>query len=148
MNLPKKFEEYIRIGIVRKVSPDMSRANFLIKETNTTLEGLKEIVEKIGINQRNANSIIKDCYDIIIELVRAKMLKEGYNASGLGAHEAEVAFLSKIGFNDNNVAFVNEIRYFRNSVTYYGKILSEDYAKKVFVFMNKITPKLYKILEK
>lgn len=82
----------------------------------------------------------------MLELVRAKMLTEGYNASGPGAHEAEVSFLSKMGSNDNDVAFINEIRYFRNSVTYYGKILSKEYAEKVFTFMNTLLPRLYRLL--
>ena len=104
-------------------------------------------MEKIAIHDKNANSIIKDCHDIILELVRAKMLIEGYNASGSFAHEAEVSFLSEIGFNENDVAIMNELRYFRNSVTYYGKILNADYAEKVYKFMNKILPKLYSLVK-
>lgn len=146
MKLPKKFQEYIKIGIVRKISPDKSRAKFLISESGNSLEGLKERVEKIGINNKNANSIIKDCYDIIMELIRAKLLLEGYTSSGQYSHEAEVSYLMELDFSDNEVAFLNELRYFRNSVTYYGKILDKLYAEKVFDFMNKILPRLYKLL--
>ena len=143
MKLPKKFEEYIKTGVVKKVSPDISRAKFLIQETGTTLEGLKERVDKIGINEKNANSIVKDCYDIILELIRAKLLLDGYNSSGQHSHEAEVSYLQNLKFSDNEVAFLNELRYFRNSVTYYGKILDKFYAEKVFHFMNKIIARLY-----
>jgi hypothetical protein len=52
-----------------------------------------------------------------MELIRARLLLDGHNSSGLFAHEADVSFL-------------NDIRYFRNSVTYYGKILDTEYAKK------------------
>ena len=64
MSLPKEFENYLQRGIVRKSTPDNPRAQFLIKESETSLEGLKERIKIIGINDKNANSIIKDCYDV------------------------------------------------------------------------------------
>jgi len=142
MKLPENFEEYIKKGIIRKISPDKSRAEFLIEESKNSLEGLNERVEKLGINDKNANSIIKDCYDILLELIRAEMLKRGFNSSGLFAHEAEISFLRELNFPDNEISFLNELRYFRNSITYYGKILDKIYAEKVFKFMKKILPKL------
>lgn len=148
MNLPKQFEEYVKKGVARTCSPNKSRAEFLINESNNSFEGLTERVEKIGINDKNANSIIKDCYDIIMELVRARLLLDGYTSSGQSAHEAEVSYLKKVGFSDNEVSFLNELRYYRNSVTYYGKILNKDYAAKVFNFLNAILPKLKKLVEK
>lgn len=148
MRLPRKFEEYLNEGIITKISADKSRAMFLIEESSNTLEGLNERAEIIGINNKNANSIIKDCYDIIMELVRAKLLLTGYNSLGQYAHEAEVAYLMELGFSDNDVAFLNELRYYRNSVTYYGKILDKNYAEKVFDFMKKILPKLQMLVKK
>ena len=144
MNLPKEFEEYITKGVVKKGSIDKSRAEFLIKESQTSLEGLKELVEKIGINDRNSNLIIKDSYDILMELVRAKMLLLGYSASGQFAHEAEVSFFKKLNFTINEVLFLNELRYHRNSITYYGKILNREYAQKVVNFLEKIYSQLKK----
>ncbi|MEK6892728.1 MAG: hypothetical protein AABX07_00840 [Nanoarchaeota archaeon] len=142
MNLPKEFEYYLQRGIVRKSIPDKPRAEFLIKESETSFEGLKERVQIIGINDKNANSIIKDCYDVIMELIRAKLLLEGYSFSGNYAHEAEISYLRKLEFLDSEISFLNELRYFRNSVTYYGKILDKEYAEKVYVFLNKIIVKL------
>lgn len=148
MRLPRRFYEYVEARVVKKISPDKPRARFLITESNNSLEGLKERVQKIGINDKNANSIIKDCYDIIMELIRAKLLLEGYVSSGQYAHEAEVSYLRELKFLDNEVAFLNELRYFRNSVTYYGKILDRLYAEKVFEFMTKILPKLFGLFKK
>ncbi len=146
MKLPKPFGEYLDKGIIRKILPDKSRARFLIEEANNSFQGLKERIEKIGINDKNSNSIIKDCYDIIMELIRAKLLIEGYKSSGLFAHEAEVSYLRELKFSNNEVSFLNEMRYFRNSVTYYGKILNKEYAEKVFKFMENLLPRLYQIL--
>lgn len=147
MTLPKPFEEYVNKRIVRRISPDKPRANFLINESDLSFEGLKERVEKIGINSKNANSIIKDSYDIIMEIVRARLLLDGYSSSGEHAHEAEVFYLKKLGFSDNEVSFLNELRYFRNSVTYYGKILDKEYAEKVVKFLMDNHDKIRKIIK-
>lgn len=144
MKLPKEFEYYLQKGIIRKLTPDIPRAEFLLKESRVSLEGLKERVQIIGINDKNANSIIKDCYDIIMEIIRAKLLLKGYSSSGSYAHESEISYLKNIGFPENEISFLNELRYFRNSVTYYGKILDKEYADKVFTFLNKIIDKLRK----
>jgi len=147
MNLPKEFGYYVTSGIVRKCSADRQRAEFLLNESALSFEGLRERIEKMGIDEKNANSIIKDCYDILMEMMRAKLLIDGYNASGLYAHEAEVSYMQEMGFSDGEVSFLNELRYFRNSVTYYGKILDEEYAKKVLEFLNKIYPKLKRMVK-
>lgn len=145
MKLPKEFEYYISKGMIRKSTPDKARAGFLLKESDVSFEGLKERVKIIGINDKNANSIIKDCYDILMEIIRAKLLLVGYSSSGSYSHEAEISYLKKLGFPDNEVSFLNELRYFRNSVTYYGKILDKEYAEKVFDFLNRIIKKLKKV---
>lgn len=143
MKLPKEFDYYVKKKIIRKSNPDKPRAEFLLKESKVSLGGLKERIKIIGINEKNANSIIKDCYDIIMETIRARLLLAGYVSSGGYAHEAEISYLKKLGFPDNEVSFLNELRHFRNSITYYGKVLDKNYAKMVFDFLNKIYPKLF-----
>ena len=101
-----------------------------------------ESVEKLGISDKNANLTIKNAYDIVMELVRSKMLLSGLNPIGLGAHEAEVAYLRDLGFSASDVEFANQLRYFRNGITYYGKSFDADYAKKVVEFLKKMYPKL------
>ncbi len=142
----KEFEYYLSNEIIRKVSQDKPRAEFLLKESETSLIGLKERVKIMKINEFNANSIVKDCYDIIMEIIRAKMLLEGYSASGSHSHEGEVSYLKNKNITDNEIIFINELRYFRNSVNYYGKILDKEYAKKVFDFTEKVVPKLKNIV--
>jgi len=147
MKLPKEFEYYVQRRIIRKQAPDKPRAEFLIKESEKSLQGLKNRVKVMEIDEFNANSIIKDCYDIIMELIRAKLLLEGYSASGSFAHEGEISYLKKLGFPNNEISFLNELRYFRNSITYYGKILDKEYAEKVYAFLNKAIVRLKEITE-
>ncbi len=138
----KNFEEFIKKGVVKKQSPDKSRAEFLINEAKNSLEVLNEKVEKIGISDKTANSVIKDCHDILMEIVRSKMFLRGYNASGFKAHEAEVSFLRVLGFDEKDVQFADQIRFFRNGMLYYGTMLDKEYAEKVFVFLKKNIKKL------
>ena len=146
MKTAKTFKMYVKEGTIRKVSVNSPKARFLLGEAQNSLEGLKERVELIGINNKNANSIIKDCYDILMELIRAHLLINGYNSSGYFAHEAEVSYLEELGFSVAEISFLNDVRYFRNSATYYGKILDSDYAEKVYSFLNRIYPKLKKLI--
>lgn len=142
----KPFSEFLRLRIVKKQSPDKSRAGFLIEESERSLEGLNEIIEKIGINKNNVNSIIKDCHDIIMEIIRAKMLLDGYSASGAGAHEAEVSYMRILGFSERDVQFADQLRYFRNGILYYGTNLDGKYAKEVLGFLRRIHPELKEII--
>ena len=83
-----------------------------------------------------------------MELTRAKMLLEGYNASGYGAHEAEVSYLRVLEFSENDVQFADQMRFFRNGMLYYGTILDKEYAEKVLEFTNKTYHKLKELLKK
>lgn len=142
----RKFEEFIKENIVKKQKIDKPRAEFLIKEAEKSYHGLLEMVEKVKVNEDNANMFIKSCYDILMEMIRAKMLLEEYNASGFGAHEAEVSYMRILGFDEKDVQFADQIRYFRNGITYYGTQLDKVYAEKVLEFTKKIYPKLKKLV--
>lgn len=140
----KPFEYFLKEGIAKKRSPDRERARSLIEESEGAYKFLLEITTKIGISDSNSNYIVKNAYDIIMELIRAKMLASGYSASGSHAHEAEVSYLRELGFPEPEVQFTNTLRYFRNGITYYGTRLDRNYAKMVIDFLEKILPKLKK----
>ncbi len=142
MNPLKTFEEFLKEGIVKIQQPDFIRAKFLVKESEEQLSFVKEIAQKIGISNKNSNSIIKLSYDIVMEIIRAKMLINGYNALGSYAHEAEVSYLRKLNFPEPEVQFLNNLRYSRNGIAYYGKVFDAEYAKKVIRFLDSIYSKL------
>ena len=133
----RDFEEFIKKGIIKKQSPDKSRAEFLFKEAENNYSFLLQLLEKFEITDENANSIIKSCYDILMEIIRAKMLLDGYNASGFDAHKAKIAYLRVLGFEENDVKFADKIRYYRNGMIYYGKAFDKEYAEKVLDFLDK-----------
>ncbi len=143
----KDFDEFLKSNIIRKRAPDIPRARSLIREAQKRREFLTEIFDKISISDKNANYFIENSYDILIELIRAKFISDGFYASGEGAHEAEVAYMSCMGFPENDVRFMNDLRYFRNGIKYYGKNFDKNYAEKIIEFLNKIYPQLTKKVE-
>ena len=147
MNPVKNFSEYVEEGVVKKQYPDLSRSKFLVKESEKSYSFILKIIKSIGINDDNANSIIKLSYDTVMELIRAEMLTHGYNAIGLGAHQTEVAYMREIGFSENDVQFADRLRYFRNAMMYYGKMLDKEYAEKVLEFTHKAYPKIKSLLK-
>lgn len=147
MKLLRFFGDFIKEGIVKKVSKNSERAKSLILESERKMLSLKEHLEKIGVKNENANDYIEYCYDLLMRLVRAKMLVDGYNASGFGAHEAEVSYLRNLGFKEQEVQFADQMRFFRNGMLYYGTILDREYAEKVIEFTKKNYLKLKEILK-
>ena len=135
----KDFHWFIEKEIVKKQSPDKFRAEFLIKESEKNYSFLLQLLGKFEITNDNANSIIKICHDTLMELIRAKMLLDGYNASGFEAHKAEIAYLNILGFEEKDVKFADQMRYYRNGMVYYGTILDKEYAEKVLNFTKKVT---------
>ena len=134
MKAIRDFEEFIRSGIVKKQKPDKSRAEFLVKEAERNYAYLLELIRKIGINNDNANRYIKNCHSILMDLIRAKMFLEGYNASGYEAHKAEVSYMRNLGFNEKAIQFADQIRFFRKGILYYGTRLDKEYVEKVISF--------------
>lgn len=88
----------------------------------------------------NANFIVDYCYDVIMELIRAKMLIDGYNPGN--SHGAEVSYMEIIGFLEPEIRFIDDVRYYRNGIKYYGTIIDMEYAEKVREFMEKAYPRL------
>ncbi len=142
MIVPFNFEYYLKKGIIKKITPDLPRAKFLLSESENSFIGLKKRVEKMGIDDFSSNSIVKDVQDIILERIRAEMLKKGFSASGNYSHEAEVSFLEEMSFKESEISFINTLRKARNGITYYGTIFDKSYATKCFDFLLKIKSKL------
>ena len=93
----------------------------------------------------NPNVIVDQCYDILIELIRAKLFLDGYNSKS--SHEAEVSYMKIIGFGEAETKQMDELRYYRNGTKYYGTMLNLEYAEKTIEFMNSLYLKLLRTLK-
>ena len=143
----KTFDEYLKEGTARKQSPDVLRAKSLVVEAADSYRIVLSFVKGTGLDDGNANHVIKNAYDVIMELIRAKMFLDGFAATGKGAHEAEVSYMAEIGFESKDVDFANSLRWFRNGIMYYGKKFGKSYAEKVLDFLERICPLLKKMCE-
>lgn len=136
----KTFEEFVSSGVVKKQTPNVHRALAIVKEVEGKWGFLEISLKAIPQEKMNPNFVVDSCYDMLMELIRAKMFMDGYNAGN--SHEAEISYLKKLGFSEFEIRFANEIRYYRNGTKYYGTLLDKEYADKVMDFTNKIYPKL------
>jgi len=141
MNI-ESFSRFLKTGTVKKQNSDIPRAESLISESKNRYIFLKEIIKKIGLDEKNTNYIVESVYDILIELIRAKMLIGGFKASGHSAHAAEVSYMEIMGFSEEEMETMDRLRHFRNRIKYYGKKLPLEYAEKIINFLEKTYIKL------
>ena len=138
MKSVKSFEEFQNEGTVKTITPDTQRSADLILEAKRKYGVMKKTIKAIGIDDENANEYVETCYNIIMFLIRSKILKQGYASSGKGAHEAEVAYAKTLGFSESDITILDQLRYFRNGILYYGKRFDKEYAEKIIQFTKKI----------
>lgn len=146
MKKSNNFSEFLERGTAKKVSPDKNRALSFIIKAKRKKSSIDERMEKLGLTDENAEEYIESSYDVIMLLIRAKMLTDGFKASGYGAHEVEISYLNNLGFLEAEVQFADRLRYFRNGMLYYGTELDKEYAQKVLDFLNSVYSKLNELL--
>lgn len=144
----RSFHEYEKTGIVTKRTPQTARAQSLLDEASQRKQFLEDIEKNIPLTNSNANYFIENVYDILVELSRAKLIIDGYYASGKGAHEAEIAYLIILGFSEKDVRMFDKLRERRNGIKYYGEECDADYARRVIAFCKQMYPKLRKLAQK
>ncbi len=95
----RKFDEYLKKGAVKIRKKNVARIRSLLEEANKRLR----FFNKVPISDDSANYIIENLYDVIRELIEAKMLLEGYKSY---SHGATVSYLEKLGFSLAEVEFM------------------------------------------
>lgn len=139
----KRFEEFLKAGIVRTQAKNDARADSLMKEAEEKKAFLEVAMKNIPAELMSPNFVIDSAYDIIMELIRAKMFLAGFNS---GSHEAEVSYLRELGFSEAEVRSADELRYNRNGIKYYGATHDKEYAGHVLELLKRMYPKLKGLL--
>ncbi len=134
----KSFEDYLREGVAKRQSPSPSRSRALLLEAEDSYRIIRQFLAAMPLSDENANHVVKNAYDIIMELIRSKMADQGYTTSGQGAHEAEVAYLERLGLPALKREFADRLRYYRNGILYFGKSFDAEYARKVLAFLDEL----------
>ena len=148
MRLTRTFEEFVSEGVVNKRKSDVLRAKSLIEESDRDYKFSKMILSSIGFRYESMNYFVVSSYDILIKLIRARFIIDGFFSSGEGAHEAEISYMRKLGFSEKETLIMNDLRYHRNGIQYYGKSFDENYARKVLEFLDRMYPILKNIAGK
>lgn len=134
----RAFKEFVGQGLVKKKKRDEARANSLIEAA----EKRKNVMEKyLPINEETAVQIIEESYDVIRELLEARLSKDGYKSYN---HEAVISYMTDLEFPKDEVVFVDKLREIRHGTKYYGKSVKVEYAQKVRSFLDSIYTRLKK----
>lgn len=135
----KDFNSYIKKEIkTQEKNPILSKA--LIKSAEKNIN----FIRKLEINNENAEHIASDIYEVIREYIEAKLALEGYKSY---SHEATISFLKKFKeFTEGEIEFTDNLRKTRHGIKYYGKEISLEDANNTLEFLNKIMPKLKKLV--
>ena len=137
----KSFEDFLKSGDVREQDKNEILAEALIKSSEKSVKNIK----RTKIDELNSENIVSDIYDIIRELIEAKLSLEGYKSY---SHEATILFLKKFKeFSEQEIEFLDNLRKTRNGIKYYGKEATPKEAEKTLSFMNSILPKLKKLIK-
>lgn len=138
------FEDFIKEGSVRKISPDKQLAKSLLKISLLRLKNL----EAMRITDENSFSIVENCYEAMRELIDALMALRGFKSY---SHQANIDFLRKFYSAHVGYANVNRIdryRKIRNDIKYEGLLTTKSEADEIFKNTKLIIDVLIKLLEK
>jgi len=97
-----------------RITKDMTRARDLIEMAE---ESLNKVIRAIPKNLTYA--ILKEYYEIAIQLMTSIMYSEGYKTL---SHISLISFLSKHpGFKQDDIRILDSMRKFRHGIVYYGR---------------------------
>ena len=136
-----EFEDFIKSSDVKIRGKNEILAKALIKSSE---RGIR-YVKRQKIDAESAEHVTSDIYDIIRELIEAKLCFEGYKSY---SHEATISFLKRfLEFKESEIIFLDNLRKIRNGIKYYGKEASVEDAEKTLKFLNSILPKLKNLVK-
>lgn len=125
-----KFEDFIKLGQVRKSTPDISLIKSLYKNTINDLRYL----DGQEINQMSARKIVASYYDCLRAILEAMASLDGYK---IYPHEAFTYFLKERGEVISSIKF-DRFRKIRNRINYYGEEISIEEARGVVEEIRKL----------
>lgn len=138
------FDDFIKEGSVRKISPDKQMAKSLVKIALLRVKNL----EAMKITDENSFSAVENCYEAIRELTDALMALKGFKSY---SHQANIEFLrnfylANVGYSNTNK--IDRYRRIRNDIKYEGLLTTKSEADEILKNTKFIIDILAKLLEK
>lgn len=124
------FDNYLKLGKVKKKTPDPEEAKALMNKAKDRLEYIKEK----GINDKTAKFILEDAYETVREAAQALMSIGGFKPY---SHEATISFIKEfysLEFKDDDIHNFDRFRRLRNDSVYKAIIIKEEDAKASLLF--------------
>ncbi len=118
---------------VRKIFPDIQRANSLKETAQQRINSISEISEK------NCNFVFEDYYASLLEILQAIAFKNGFNVLN---HVCIGYYLRDILKRGELYLIFDDLRYKRNSLTYYGNRMDFETAKQAIKKCKKLINQL------
>jgi len=136
----ESFEFYLQKGDVKKVSVNLERARFLIKDGKSRIKDSNLLDKK-----KFPKIVFENYYDALRDFCDAILIFDGFKSF---SHEASIVYLGKKGFDVSVISRLDRFRYKRNGSKYYGEEISVEEAKDIKEFYLEIKDKLIDILKK
>ncbi len=138
------FNNYLKMGKVKKKTPDPEEANALFTKSQKKLKYIK--IKKI--NSETANFILEDSYEVAREASQSLMSIKGFKPY---SHEATISFIKefyKSKFSEEEMYLFDHFRQLRNNSVYKAVVISENDAKSSLQFAHLFVSRIKSILEK
>jgi uncharacterized protein (UPF0332 family) len=138
-----KFESFIKIGKVKKKTPDPQEGQALLSQAKDRLDYVKDK----EITTKSAKFVFEDAYEAVREAAQGLMSIKGYKPY---SHEATISFVAKFHENDFSKEDISNFDYYRvlrnDSVYRAVQILPQD-AKDSLEFARKFVIKASKVFQ-
>jgi hypothetical protein len=123
-----------------KITPDKEKVRSILKMTSL-------IEERIKLQDKNkmAALIIVDYYEIIKELITARLLLDGYKTL---SHKELINYISKSSeFNMHEISVLDNLRVLRNRVSYDGFFINPAYLNRNEKLFRELIVKLKSLIK-
>lgn len=137
------FENYIKLGKVKKKTPDFEEAKTLLEKAENRLEYIK----LKDIDGKTSQFLLEDSYEAIRESVQALMSIKGFKPY---SHEASISFIKefhKVDFKEEEIRKFDRFRQLRNDSVYKAVTVSVEDAKASLVFSIQFVNKIKSIIK-
>ena len=137
------FENYLKLGKVKRKTPDSEEAKALLKKSTERVEYIRHK----NISNKTSSFVLEDAYEAAREAAQALMSVKGFKPY---SHEATISFIKefyKSSFNEEEIHEFDRFRQLRNDSVYKAVTIIEEDAKSSVLFAKIFTKKVESLLK-
>lgn len=138
-----KFDNYLKLGKVKRKTPDFEEARALYNKAKNRL-GYIKLKE---INNKTAQFVLEDSYEAIRESAQALMSVKGFKPY---SHEATISFVKDFyntNFSEEELHKFDRFRQLRNDSIYMAKQVTNEDAQACLLFAKSFIDKIKALLK-